>query len=158
MNKISLILLVLFVGSCGSSSKLILPLSESIPDAIVYKTKADYTYFVPVSLSEDGKTILSYPHPSDLKTNGQLAIPTKLKKGYLLDNRGIGPRVAFTNYTYIDYAALISPPTPEKLLKSIMDSDPLLEMYNCGKRADIKSLAYLNEVIKNKFISAKKVK
>lgn len=158
MNKLQLIILAIILGSCGTSTKLNLPEFQSGPDAIIYKTKADYMHFVPVALSEDGRTILSYPHPSDLMTNGVMALPTKLKKGYLLDNRGIGPRVAFTRYTYFDYSSLPAPPSLEELLNSIIDSDPLLEMYNCGKRSDFQSIGAVNELIKNKFKGVRKVK
>ncbi len=158
MNKLVTIVLTIMLCSCGTSTKLPIPDFDSGPDVIVYKTKADYFYFVPVSLSADGKTILSYPHPSDVFINGELGLPTKLKKGYLLDNRGIGPRVAFTKYTYIDYAALTLPPTPEELLESILDADPLEEMYNCGKKSELKNLDALYALIKNKFQGAQKLK
>jgi len=158
MNKITILILTIFLSSCGSSSKMSLPDFKSGPDVIVYKTKADYLHFVPVGLSKDRKIITNYPHPSDLKTNGKIAIPTKLKKGYLLDNRGIGPNVAFTKYTYFDYAALKSAPSPEELMNSIIDADPLQEMYNCGSRTDYKTIESLNELIKKKFAGVKKVK
>src|ERR1044071_4992028 len=69
------------------------------PPAIVYKTKADYSNYVPVILSEDKSKIVSYPDPKDV----QSAAPVKLKNGYLLDNRGINKNVAFLRWTYEEY-------------------------------------------------------
>ena len=90
--------------------------------------------------------------------NRQLTSPTRLKKGYLLDNRGIGKGVAFTSYPYPEYAALASAPSVVELLRSILDANPIKEMYSCGQRSDFQSIGELNELIKNGFKGAKKVK
>ena len=158
MKKIFIAGLVILLSACGTSSKMSIPDAKAGPDAIVYKTNADYFYFVPITLSEDGKTVLSFPHPKDLRMNRQLTSPTRLKKGYLLDNRGIGQRVAFTSYPYPEYAALASAPSVDKLLSSVLDANPIREMYNCGQRSDVQSIGELNELIKNGFKGAKKVK
>ena len=70
------------------------PASTS-PIVYVYKTKADYSHQVPVIMDEARTRILSYPAPGDLKMGNGLRLPTVLNKGYLLDNKGIGPNVAF---------------------------------------------------------------
>ena len=158
MKKLLITGLVILLSACGTSSKMSIPDAKIGPDAIVYKTKADYYHFVPIALSEDGKTVLSFPHPKDLLTNGILAVPTRLKKGCLLDNRGIGTRVAFTRYTYPEYAALASAPSVDQLMNSILDANPIKEMYNCGQRSDILSIGELNSMIKNDFQGAKRVK
>ena len=127
-------------------------------DLIIYKTKADYSDKVPVILSKDKKTLVSYPHPSDLKINGKLATPTQLDLGYWLDNRGINAQVAFTSYTYEHYADLPKSPNPSELLKSVIDADPITEMYNCGPRSDFKTVDDINLFIRSKLDSAKKIK
>ena len=101
---------------------------------IVYKTKKDYRHLVPVTLSDDKQSIVAYPAPSDLTIDGKLAEPTKLKRNYFLDNRGIGANTAFINMTYSEYAALKEVPTLEDMYAMIVDKDPITEMCNCGER------------------------
>ena len=120
------------------------------PRVIIYKMKKDYSQNVPVILSADKKTIVSYPHPRDVYTNGKLAFPTPLKDGYWLDNRGIGENVAFLSYTYEEYAALSEAPDLSLLYKKIIDKDPITEMWNCGRRHNYHDLINdLNEIIVN---------
>lgn len=156
--KTTVILLTFILSSCAMNTKMEIPDFAAGPDAIVYKTSANYKHLVPVSLSADGKTLLSFPHPEDIKTNGVLAMPTPLKKGYLLDNRGIGPRVAFTSFTYEEYARLEKTPSIHELLQAIIDPNPLEEMYNCGRRSNYESIHELNQLIKNKFTGANQIK
>jgi hypothetical protein len=102
------------------------------PAVVIYKTKADYSKLVPVTLSDDRSQIVSYPHPSDVKIGERYAYPTALNKGYLLDNRGIGKTVAFLKLTYAEYAALPEAPSLADMDKMIVDKDPLTELYDCG--------------------------
>lgn len=69
---------------------------ESTQPVIVYKTKSDYFNLVPVVLSDDKSKIISYPSPTDINSS---LLPTKLKNGYLIDNKGIQPNVAFLSFT-----------------------------------------------------------
>ncbi|MGE5317291.1 MAG: hypothetical protein ACM3ME_04790, partial [Chloroflexota bacterium] len=73
---------------------------------IIYKTKLDYSLQVPVTLSSDKKTLVSFPAPSDIYYGGDLAYPVKLENGYLLDRRGIDVNTAFTKWTYYEYSRL----------------------------------------------------
>ena len=104
------------------------------PPCIIYKTKKDYYQNVPVMLSEDKLVIVSFPDPKDLFFNGELAFPERLEEGYLLDNRGIGPNVAFLKITYDEYSRLTVAPGADELFRMIMDADPLVVMYDCGRR------------------------
>ena len=120
------------------------------PPTIIYKTKKDYSSFVPVILSEDKSEIVSYPGIKDVYYKGEFAYPTKLHNGYLLDNRGIGANVAFLNITYEDYSKLEKTPSRDKLFQMIQDNNPLTEIYNCGNRAAFKNeIADLNKLIDN---------
>jgi hypothetical protein len=141
-----LILSGLSFVSCVSCSKKVAPQGSSsdpepkqsvLPSApcIIYKTKADYSRYVPVMLSEDKKNLVSYPDIRDVYYKGKLAYPTLLTDGFLLDNRGIGPNAAFLNFTYEAYSGLSKTPTADELMKSILDPDPITEMYNCGYRS-----------------------
>jgi len=130
------------------------------PDAIIYKTKNDYNLMVPVIMNAEKTDIVSYPAPGDLKYKGKTATPTLLDNGYLLDNRGITENVAFLSITYEEYMALDKSPQKEELLSLIIDNDPLIEMFNCGKRATFKNETEdLNALIsKNDFSAFKKLK
>lgn len=103
------------------------------PKVIIYQTKADYSQNVPVLLSDDKKSIASYPHPHDLIVDGKLVTPTLLHNNFQLDNRGINKNVAFLKYTYEDYSKLQNPPSPEELYGMILDKKPLKKMYICKK-------------------------
>lgn len=148
MKKVLAILLVLFACK-GQNSKSFVPDFVAGPPTIVYKTKADYHNLVPVLLSSDKSEIISYPHPKDLMVGGQLALPTILEKGYLLDNRGVGENVAFLKMTYEEYSKLENAPSLKELYLLIIDKDPLLELCNCGNsKVFSDKVNQLNKVIK----------
>lgn len=102
---------------------------------LVYRTKDDHKDNVPIMLSEDRKTILSYPHPKDLRTSTGLAVPIELENGWLLDRRGIGMNTAFLGMTYTEYAALEDAPSLAELDAAITDRDPLVDLCDCGPRS-----------------------
>lgn len=75
MRVITLLMCFTFVG-CNSSNKMLNTNKEGIkfvpqytpgPQALIYKTKKDYTNLVPVLLSDDKTEIVSYPNPRDSK-------------------------------------------------------------------------------------------
>ncbi len=118
------------------------------PPLLVYRTRENVNDLVPVLLSPDGKSIVSYPHPNDLRLPTGYSTPTPLHRGYLLDNRGINANVAFLNITYPAYAALAEPPSMDKLLGMIKFKDPLVELCDCGNRSRFTDLEKeLNEMI-----------
>jgi len=130
------------------------------PPVIIYKTKKDYSQNVPVGLSPGKKYLASFPAVGDIYYNGVLATPQSLYDGFLLDNRGIGPDVAFLSITYTEYSRLKKTPPADSLLKLIIDKDPLTEMYNCGIRYEYEDIvSELNTKIKNGEVSSfKKLK
>jgi len=117
------------------------------PHAIVYKTKADYSRYVPVTLSDDKSKIVSYPAPQDVFTDGKLAVPSALPHGFWLDNRGIGPHSTYVRITYEEYAKMAEAPSIDELYKLIIDMDPFTAMYDLGLRNSI-SEAQISEIIK----------
>ncbi|MFZ4545729.1 MAG: hypothetical protein ACOYOA_16890 [Saprospiraceae bacterium] len=132
------------------------PVYTSGPPVLVYKTKAVYKNYVPVILSSDKQEIVSYPHPSDVKTGKGLLIPTKLHNGYLLDNKGIGKNVAFLKMTYEEYSKLEKLPSLKELFELIIDKDPLLELCDCGsKSAFVNVTKQLNSLIDKKVLRTK---
>ncbi len=120
------------------------------PQTIIYKTKADYSKYIPITLSEDRTKVLNYPDPKDVYFNGQLAYPTALAKGYWLDNRGIGPNSVFIKLTYQEYAKLPAAPAPDELFKMILDKDPFIRIYSLGSRYQFKNeVAEINHIIES---------
>jgi len=130
------------------------------PNAIIYKTKADYNNLVPVILNDNKTKIVSFPAPRDLKYKGELAIPIQLADGFLLDNRGINSKVAFLDIRYDEYFAFSKTPSVEELMERILDKDPITAMYNCGKRQIFKNeVEELNALIlANDFSKFRKLK
>ncbi len=131
-----------------------------VEPAIVYKTKADYYDKVPIILSDDKKSVVSYPAPTDVYYRGKLAYPIKLKNGYLLDNRGINKNVAFTKYTYNEYSKLTASPTEKDLLNSVIDNSPLLNLVNLGPRIYFEQdeVGEINQIIDTGFKDYKQLK
>ncbi len=124
------------------------------PQVFIYKTKADYFYNVPVMMNDQRTVIVSYPAPIDLVYGGKLRLPTHLVDGWLLDNRGIGPNVAFLSYTYEEYSQMPTAPTMEQLMSHIIDKHPLTAFRFCGPRADYTDLVpQLNKLIEDNFSS-----
>ena len=118
------------------------------PPTVVYKTKADYSKYVPVTLSADKESIVSYPGLTDIYYKNKLAYPSVLKSGYLLDNRGIGANTAFLKLTYEDYAKLNTVPPLTELYNFILDKDPCIEIYNLGDRSRFKDeVTNINKII-----------
>jgi len=157
MKRIVLLSLMALILSCNAS-KVSYESSKGQAPVLVYKTKADYSHLVPVILNEAGDMIVSYPAPSDLYLDGVLAKPVQLENGYLLDQRGIRTNTAFTSYTYEAYSQLESAPLIKDLLASIIDPDPFVEFYDCGKRGQYKSLeAKLNKLIRRNFKGCKRL-
>ena len=139
MNRPACFALLLFLASCSASKMNTETISDQAP-VTVYRTSADYFHNVPVGLNENGDRIISYPLPSDLFIGGELALPVRLKKGYLLDRRGLQTNSAFTSYTYEEYSRMESPPTLQELFDHIVDKDPFEAMYRCGNRSQYKDL------------------
>ena len=96
-----------------------------MPKAIIYKTNGNYINNVPITLSADRKSVVSYPAPSDLSAS---QLPIQLKNGYLLDRRGVSTNTAFTRYTYTEYAKLAEAPTTAQLLKSVIPDALITEI------------------------------
>jgi hypothetical protein len=107
---------------------------------IIYKTTSDYTLNIPITMNEAKDRILSYPDPSDVLHKGELMVPVKLKRGFLLDRRGVNPNTVFTSFTYEDYSRLDNPPSLEQLQKSIIDKNPFEAIYRCGDRSEFTDL------------------
>ncbi len=135
----------------NEETKQFVPQYTPGPQALVYKTKKNYSNLVPILLSDDKTEIVSYPHPNDLKVGSGYPLPTFLTKGYLLDNRGIGKNVAFLKLTYKEYSELKEVPTLKELYNYIIDKDPLTEICDCGNKTTFTDIEkQLNNLIDQK--------
>jgi len=121
--------------------------SAAIAPLTIYKTKANYNNLVPVELSKDKSTLASFPGIGDVYYNGELAYPTELNQGYLLDNRGVGPYSAFLDITYEEYSQLEQNPSITELFNSILDNDPFIEMYDCTQADTHREKDKINQLI-----------
>jgi hypothetical protein len=144
-----LILFSSFITPAHSRGDLVTPQAPgNSPLVIVYKTKQNFDKCVPVVLSQDRQTIVSYPAPQDLMYHGKFAYPTKLAKGYRLDNRGLNVYSAFLDITYTEYSKM-KEVDPAELMHHIKSSEPFLFFYRCDKRNDYKNIVReLNAKIK----------
>jgi len=143
-SLLSIILSGIIIVSCSNSSKVNNSKKDDAqlsgkgeaagPPAIIYQTKADYYDKVTVTLSEDKSEIVSYPGIKDVFYKGELAYPTRLNDGFLLDNRGISATSAFLNITYDAYSKLDKTPSKEELHNMILDNDPFIVVYYCGSK------------------------
>ncbi|HMN06105.1 MAG TPA: hypothetical protein PKD45_10285 [Flavobacteriales bacterium] len=110
------------------------PAPMSTAHVVVYRTRGNMREQVPVRLAADG-SIESYPHPMDLRLGDDLALPTELGDGWLMDNRGVGMNTVFLSMDYAQYAALGEAPTLEEMQAAILDRDPLTDLCDCGPRS-----------------------
>ena len=159
-NKFAIIIIITCVSGCFGGCKVQksspnTAVSMALPPMIIYKTTKDYNKNVAIFLSEDKKTITGYPAPTDVSAG---SYPTPLKKGYLLDNRGIGKNIAFISMTYEEYSALKKAPSIAEFESMIIDRNPIKEMYYCGNRGMYSDVSELNTLIDSKFKGCQRVK
>jgi hypothetical protein len=159
------ILIITFLG-CKTNSKMMhskteiksefVPEFAAGPHVLVYKTKADYNNLVPIILSEDKTSIVSYPDPGDIKVSSVYTLPTPLHQGYVIDNRGIDKNAVFINKTYKDYSKFTELPSLKELFNLIIDKEPIIELCDCGlKSAFTNEVEQLNELIDNNQLRTK---
>jgi len=130
-----LVILISFVTlmvSC-KSTKVCSGMPKEQAPVIIYKTRLNHDKLVPVTLNNEKNAVISFPAPTDLFFKGELALPVKLRDGFLLDLRGISANTVFTSYTYETYSQMESPPPPQELLRNVIDTDPFESIYDCGK-------------------------
>jgi len=100
MKKLILITFVMLMVSCKATklNEANPVISEGQAPVLIYKTRVDHFSHVPITLNNTGDKVSSYPAPADLLSGGELALPVKLKKDFLLDRRGIDINSVFTSW------------------------------------------------------------
>lgn len=121
IKKIVLGFCVVFIISCDFG----LEVDRSVH---VYKTKGDYSLYVPIELSSDKSRITSAP--------GRCGPPQNLVNGYFLGNT-MGVNTAYLSLTIEEYNSYEPLLGVDSLYKYIMEDDPFLEYY----RGDIGSVS-----------------
>ncbi len=145
ISSISAMVVITTIAFCISSFRTAPVASAKV---VIYKTKKDYSKYVPVTLSDDKSKVVSYPDIKDVYFEGKLAYPIALVKGYWLDNRGVGPKSAFIKLTYEEYAKLPSTPTADELYAMLLDKNPFCKIYDMGNRYNFKDpVAEINQII-----------
>ena len=158
MKKIILFFVILLMVACCSNknqSTKSVDLVLATPDIVIYKTANDYTNNVPVIMDVERTRIVRYPAPIDVRRGDAFATPIKLDNGYLLDRYGITSNVVFLDYTFEQYANLLQAPTLDEMMLHIIDKNPLVELWNCGKRAQYKTIEDVNVLVKLNFENCK---
>jgi len=98
---------------------------NTIPPIDVYKTKSDYSEYVPVELSGDRTQITSAPGFMDER-------PAKLIYGYYLGGT-MGLYTGYLSMTIEEYNNNEYPPSLDTISKLIMEKDPFIEYYESKK-------------------------
>lgn len=134
MKTAAITLLVCLSACCGGQKAAsgTADEAERTRPLMVYRTVQDVHDKVPVGLSADRQHITSYPQPKDLLADGKMRLPTKLVKGYWLDNKGVGLNTGFLSMTYAEYAALPQAPPIAEMEAMLLDRDPLASLCDCG--------------------------
>ncbi len=100
-------------------------IGSQLPKAVLYSMNGDWSQYVPVTLSPDGQSLISFPSPSDVT---DLQTPVSVGDGLWLDRRGINRNTAFTKWTYAEYAALKEVPSPTEILANIIPGARVTEI------------------------------
>ena len=102
------------------------PSVQALPKAVIYKTNGNYNNNVTVTLSADGKSLVSYPASSDV-SDASAALP--LGNGWLFDRRGgIGKSTAFLKYTYAEYSKMKRTPSQQQILAAVIPGAKVTEV------------------------------
>lgn len=99
--------------------------SQAVPRAQVYRMSGEWQDYVPVQVDAAGQ-LTSYPAPTDIS---DAARPVYMGSGLWLDRRGVSVNSVFTRYTYREYSALDSTPSPRELLESIIPDARVTKVY-----------------------------
>lgn len=130
-------ILLLLMVSCGIR---VTGPSHATGPLVIYKTKKDYRNHVMVQLSEDGRSVVAHPAPTDVLHQ----TPLELADGYLL-KRMVGN--AFTSLEIEAYANTSNTYTAEDLFELIIDEGPFQEIYECSECTD-GDTASINQLIR----------
>ena len=90
--------------------------STMYPRATIFTMSGDYADKVAVTFNPDG-TLAYFPDPMDITAN---SAPYSLGNGWYLNRQGVAPNSVFTKWTFNEYRALPSPPSPEEIKAAVI--------------------------------------
>lgn len=160
MKKLVLFSVILLLVACCSNKKQPVKnvdLVFATPDVVVYKTTNDYTNNIAVIMDAERTRIVRYSAPVDLRRGNEYVRPIQLENGYLLDCYGITKNVVYLDYTFEQYANFQQPPSLEEMMMHIIDKNPLVELWNCGKSSQYKTLEDINAIVQSNFCNCVKL-
>ena len=85
-------------------------------NASVFKMNGDYADNVAVTMGVDGRLVY-FPSPSDISASSK---PVPVGEGWYLNRQGLGPGSVFTKWTFEEYKALESVPSPAEIIAAII--------------------------------------
>lgn len=164
MKTIIYVILAISVIACSSKNEVgqsdtnYASTVQKLPQTIIYKTKQDYSQFVPVQMDKERTKIVGYPSPQDLEKSGELQTPIILNKGFFLDRRGINANTVFIKVTYAEYAKMQKAPAISDMMEQIVDKYPFVEMYTCPDLKQNAGVDELNKVVSGGFTNCVRIK
>lgn len=84
--------------------------------ATLFKMSGNYANNVAVTLDANGNLIY-FPAPTDLSAE---SVPQEVGEGWWLNRQGLGANSVFTKYTFEEYRALKTVPTPDEIKAAII--------------------------------------
>lgn len=118
------------------------PSVAMLPRQIIYRTSAPSDSLVPVNVA--GGHVVMFPAPSDLRG----AMPQRLADGWYLDRRGVNMTTRFTTWTYAQYEAMPSAPSPDEILKHLDNSVMVTEIVSLPGAVGSVSVAEADSLIR----------
>lgn len=100
--------------------------AAALPKAVVYKMNGDYAAYVPVTVGDDGNSLISFPAPTDINDGSE---PIAMARGYYLDRRGVNQNTRFTQWTYAEYRALKQTPSPAQILDNLIPDARAVDLH-----------------------------
>lgn len=91
--------------------------------ATAFKMSGDYADKVAVTLDNNGNLVY-YPAPTDLSSE---SVPTAIGDGWYLNRQGLGDGSVFTKWTFAEYRAMKTAPTPDEIKKAIIPGATVTE-------------------------------
>lgn len=84
--------------------------------ASAFKMSGNYAKNVAVTLAPDG-SLIYYPAPTDLSAD---SAPVEIGDGWWLNRQGLGSGSVFTKWTFDEYRALKSAPSPAEIKAAVI--------------------------------------
>lgn len=113
--------------AADAASDGIMPVEQTpaayIPKATAFKINGPYADKVAVTVAADGR-LSYYPSPSDISAS---STPEYIGDGWWLNRQGLSENSVFTSWTFAEYAALPTTPSPSEIKAHIIPGSAVVE-------------------------------